>query len=342
MTVSVIGIDLAKNTFSLCFLNSRGKVLSNKKLSRKKLIHFLHNSPKAFIGMEACGGAHYWARMATKAGHSVKMIHPKFVKPFVKTNKNDGVDSQAIAEAAVRESVPSIPIKQTWQQDILVLHRIKERLVKNRIALSNEARGFLLEFGVTIPLGKAAFRSKALGLINSSDSGLSELFILELKELLNEFDDIQNRITQVKNKIFGISKSNDKCKKLEKLPGVGPMISTAIVASAGNGTNFKNGRHFAAWMGLVPKHSGTGGRTRTGGVSKRGDRYLRKLLVQGAQTVINWSSKNDNPQRRWINEKLRSKQRNKVAIAVANKNARILWKLLSSNEEYNCSLAYTA
>ena len=340
MNRSVIGIDLAKNSFSVCSLNQRGKVLFSKTFSRHRLSVFLKTTEKTFVAMEACGGAHHWARMAKEAGHEVKMMNPKFVKPFVKSNKNDDADAQAIAEAAIRESIPRVPVKEMWQQDILVLHRVKERLTKNKVALSNEIRGFLLEFGITIPIGTASFRKKISQILGDDSENLSQMFKDELQELVDEFDSMLDRLAQAKTKIKTVSKTNEVCQKLEKVPGVGPMISTALVAAVGDATNYKNGRHMAAWIGLVPRHSGTGGKNRISGISKRGDRYLRCLLIQGAQTVINWAGRDDNPQRNWINKKLSSKERNKVAVAVANKNARILWKLLATDAEFDQSLAY--
>ena len=339
---SIIGIDLAKNTFSVCALNSRGKVLYNKKFSRKKLAIFIKTTEVSFIAMEACGGAHHWARMAETAGHKVKMIHPKYVKPFVKTNKSDETDAHAICEAALRESIVSVPIKQIWAQDVLVLHRVKTRLTKNRVALSNEIRGFLLEYGVSIPIGTSQFKKKVAIILGENPDNLTQLFLGELRDLIVEFDEIQEKLLIVKTKILEFAKSHEICKKLQKIPGVGPMISTAIVAAAGSGSNFSNGRHFAAWLGLVPKHTGTGGKTKTTSISKRGDKYIRSILIQGAHTVVNWAKKNDTPQRKWVNEKLRSKHRNNVAVAIANKNARIIWKILVTGEDYNQSIAYCA
>ena len=176
MKSSVVGIDLAKNVFSVCALNHKGKVLSKRNISRAKLAKFIQTTEKTLIAMKACGGAHHWARIANEAGHEVKMIHPKLVKPFVQNNKSEENDAQAIGEAAVRESIPSVPIKQKWQQDILVLHRVKERLTKNRIALSNEIRGFLYEFGITIPLGTCGFRKKTAEILADDSFALSKMF----------------------------------------------------------------------------------------------------------------------------------------------------------------------
>ncbi len=342
MNITVIGIDLAKNTFSLCGLNQNGKVILKKRLTRYKLSIFLRTQKKCLIGIEACGGAHHWARTALNCGHKVKMMHPKYVKPFVKSNKNDDSDALGIAEAALRENIPSVPVKQKWQQDILSLHRIKERLLANRIALSNEARGLLLEYGVTIPQGSANFKAKMALVIDDPDQELSQLLKDQLFELMDEYRDIEKRLEKIKKIIEKISKESEICKKLEKIPGVGPMGSTAIVATAGNGHDFKNGRHFAAWLGLVPKHSGTGGTTKVHGISKRGDRYLRKLMIQGAHAVVRWAEKTESNRSQWIAEKLKNKHKNKVAVAIANKNARIIWTVLSSGEEYNDKIAYAA
>lgn len=340
MSTSLVGIDLAKNNNSVCSLNPKGKVISIKKLSRYKLAHFIQNHKPTLIAMEACGGAHYWARMAKEAGHRVKMMHPSYVKPFVKTNKNDSSDAHAIAEAALRDSIPCVPIKESWQQDILALHRIKERLTRNKTGLSNEVRGLLYEYGITLPKGTTSFKKKVYLLLDSDNESLSPILREQIALLIQEYKEIEAKLENIRGKIATISKQNETCKKLEKLPGIGPMTATAIVAAMGNGNVFKNGRHFAAWLGLVPKHFGTGGKIKIIGISKRGDRYIRKLLIQGAHAVLRWVEKKESPMHSWLKKLLQNKNKNKAAVALANKNARIIWKLVTGDEEFNISKAY--
>jgi len=330
----VIGIDLAKNTFSICALDNRGNPVKQTTFSRKKLTEFISTTEKCLIAIEACGGAHYWARIAKASGHEVKMMSPQYVKPFVKSNKNDVNDAFAIAEAALRPSIPSVPIKCLWQQDVLAMHRFKERLVKNKTELTNQTRGLLMEYGIVFRQGDAALCEKVAELIAPKCEDLSPMMKTTLADLREELSCIQERLQIVKHRITQLSKSDDRCRRILKIPGIGPITATALVASIGNGADFKNGRHVAAWLGLVPKHSGTGGVVRIRGISKRGDKYLRKLLIQGAHTVVRWSKLKDSPEHQWLRKKYSNSHPNFAAVALANKMARMVWIVLSGKEEF--------
>lgn len=332
--VNVIGIDLSKKVFQVHASDASGKVILRKSLSRKGLLEYLSNMPPCTVAMEACGSSHYWGRTAKKMGHTPRLISPQFVTPYVKSNKNDRIDSEAIVEAQSRPSMRYVPVKETWQQDILMVHRIRERLVKSRTALMNEIRGLLSEYGIVIPRGRPALRKKTQELMGENDAFLSPTVKGMMVELYEELGEIEKRILSYEAKIIEISNTNDNCRRLETIPGIGPTTSTALVASVGDPKLFKNGRQMSAWLGLVPKQSGTGGKTKLFGISKRGDKYLRKLLVHGARTVLRHLGQKTDRRSRWLIEKSKTIGFNKTCVALANKNARTAWALLNYKTEY--------
>lgn len=329
--VTTLGIDLAKNSFQLHGVNAEGKIVLRKKVSRSQLSIIIANLPECLIGMEACSGANFWAREFLTYGHKVKLISPQFVKPYVKSNKNDANDAEAICEAVSRPSMRFVPIKTLEQQDIQSIHRIRSRLVKEKTALMNSLRGLLHEYGVSIPQGVSSLRKKLIELSETEITATTSFFCNDLyEEILQK----EEQIKRYDRKIEEIFNANEICKKIESVPGVGKQTATIIFTAIGNGVEFKNGREFAAYLGLVPKQSSTGGKTRLLGISKRGDKYIRSLLVHGARSVVLHSSKKEDERSLWVQKLKEKKGLNKTTVAIANRNARIIWAIINSNSSY--------
>jgi len=338
MNTKVLGIDIAKNTFQLHGVDDAGRAVLKKRLSRNKLAAYVANLPQCTIVMESCGGANYWARVFQRSDHLVKLISPQFVKPFVKTNKNDANDAEAIVEAASRPSMHFVPIKQIEQQDIQSIHRIRTRIVKNRTALINEIRGLCLEYGVILSSGAARVKASLCAVIADSDNELTPSSREWLQDLYDELVDVGFRSKKLDNKIRQLCRQNEHCQRILKIPGVGELTATAIVAAVPNPRAFRNGRHMAAWLGLVPRQSSSGDKQILLGISKRGDRYLRTLLIHGARAVLSHCKDSSNDYTRWVARKRATLSHNKAAVALANKNARIIWSLLNTGENFTLPL----
>lgn len=323
--VSVLGIDLAKSVFQLHGVDERGVCVLKKKLSRVKFTEFMSNFPVCSVAMEATGGSHYWARKFRDMGHNVHLISPQFVKPFLKSNKNDANDAEAICEAVQRPSMRFVAIKSAEQQDQLLVHRIRQRLVRNRTALCNEIRGLLLEYGITLKVGITQVRKQLPILLEDSETRLSSLAKEQFSALYEELLNLIKEIEKYELKIEQASKS-EVSQQLMEISGIGPMTATAIEAYIGDAKVFKNGRELSAYFGLVPKQNSSGGKTKLGGISKRGDRYIRTLLVHGARCVVqNVDRIKDEKKKEWIKSLLERRGYNKTIVAVANKNARYAW-----------------
>jgi transposase len=333
--VSTIGIDLAKNIFQLHGADSKGKTVFKKKLTRKKVIPFLVNLEPCLVGIEACGGSNYWAREITKLGHDVKIISPKFVKPYVKNDKTDENDAEAICEAVTRPNMRFVPMKAARQQDLKNIHRIRERLVRSRTALINECRGLLYEYGIIIPTGRHNFKKEVPLIIADPDNELSMMSREIFQSLYTEYLELEERVEFYEEKIKLVHKNDPNAKRLTTIPGVGLLGATAIIASVGDPHVFKSGREFAAWLGLVPRQHSSGGKQRNYGISKRGDAYIRKLLIHGARASLRWVDKAEPGKRKeWLDNLSARKGKNLTAVALANKNARIVWALLAKEENY--------
>ena len=332
--MSVLGIDIAKRVFHAVGMDERGKIVLRKRLSRHDLIPFLAKLPPVLIGMEACGGAHYWARRFREHGHEVKLMAPQFVKPYVKSNKNDSRDAEAIAEAMTRPTMRFVPTKEVDQQDLQALHRVRERLIGARTALVNEVHGLLHEYGIVIPKGVAKFRQAVVGKLESEQDKLTPLSQEMFWKLIDEFAALEKQLASYQEKLEALAQSHPECQRLMTIPGIGPFTATALVAAVSDASAFKNGRQFAAWLGLVPRQHSTGGKERLLGISKRGDSYLRKLLVHGARTTIRWVGCKTDRRSQWIRHLVERRGKNRTAVAVANKNARIVWALLTSHQDY--------
>ncbi len=334
--VNMIGIDLAKNIFQLHCSDLSGKMLWKKKIKREQLKQTMANTPKCIVVMESCGGSHYWARKFIEMGHDAKLIAPKFVKPFVKTNKNDANDAEAIVEAAMRPNMRFVAVKTIIQQETLCFHRIRERLVKNRTALANEIRGLLTEFGVVFPQGISKVREFLPTLTEDATNELSDFARQIFQDLYQEFCWLDKNVKKIESQIEQLAKGSEACKKIMKIPGIGPLTATAIVATVGNPHLFKNGRHLSVYFGLVPRQHSSGGKENLLGISKRGDVYVRKLLIHGARAVMLRlrTSTSTTKQTEWL-KKLNARQGfNKCCVALANKNARVVWRLLATEDVY--------
>jgi transposase len=337
MEISTLGIDLSKTTFHVIGLNAQGKIVLRKKFSRKQLLVFTANRQQMLIGMEACGGAHYLARALREQGHDVRLMPAQYVKPYVKTNKNDYLDAEAIAEAVQRPTMRFVPIKTDEQLDLQALHRVRDRWVARRTAVMNQMRGFLLERGITMRKGPSHLAAQLqiiFGEGNCSFSGRTQGLLLELK---HEWDELERRIEEASAELQRLAKQDDACSRLMEIPGIGPLVSTALVASVGNAITFRKGRDLAAWLGLVPRQHSTGGRPKLLGISKRGNEYLRRMLLHGARSVMMQVERNSSALGVWITNLSKRKHHNVTAVALANKMARIAWAMLTRGSHYSAS-----
>ncbi len=343
MNITTIGIDIAKRFFQIHGINANGKTVLRKKLIRDQVLNFMSNLPKCLVGIEACGGSNYWAREITKLGHKVNLIAPQFVKPYVKTNKNDRADAEAICEAVSRPNMRFVTVKSTTQQDILSLHRVRERLVKNRTALANEIRGLLLEFGYIIPQGIHKITTKLTEILDQGS--LTQISHQTFSDLKEEFIENDKKIKDIEKRLKEIANNLNMYQKLKSVPGLGLITATALIASLGNVTNFKNGRQLSAWLGLVPKQHSSGGKEQLLGISKRGDVYLRTLLIQGARSLLNAKFRYTTEEQRsnkdfskftaWMLILAEKRGHNRTVVAIANKLARVVFALLSNNYDYD-------
>jgi transposase len=332
--VSVIGLDIAKNVFQVHGVDGSGKTVLRKRLRRAQLAEFFHQLPECLIGIEATRSAHYWARRLTAMGHKVRLIAPQFVKPYLKSQKNDANDAEAICEAVSRPNMRFVPAKTIEQQDMQALHRVRSRLIGSRTQLGNQIRGLLAEYGIIIPLHLSHLRKALPEIIEDADTHLSEFGRNLVARLGEELRALDERIEAADDQIQRLYRSNALCQKIAAIEGVGPVIATAVVASIADGRAFQNGRQFAAWVGLVPRQHSSGDKQRLLGITKRGDPYLRMLLIHGARSVVYRSTHKTDSRSRWISDKQQRLGTAKACVALANKNARVLWAVLAHEEPY--------
>ena len=334
MNIKRIGLDIAKQVFQIHGVDRFEKVLVRKQLRRAQVLDYFKGIAPCLIGIEACGSSHYWARELSQLGHHVKLIPAQFVKPFVKGGKNDANDAEAICEAVGRPSMRFVAIKSVEQQVMQAEHRIRTRLIRARTALSNEIRGLLSEFGIAIGLGITQIRKALPMLLEDKETRLSARFKLLLSELAEELRQIDTHINEHEERLKAAAKEDDRIKRLLAIEGIGPISASALVAAVGDATQFANGRDMAAWLGLVPSQHSSGGKERLGHISKRGDTYLRTLLIHGARSVINHCEGKEDRRSQWVNQLSKRRNRNIATVALANKNARIAWAVLSRRETY--------
>jgi transposase len=330
----VLGIDIAKQIVHVVGMDGTGTIVLRKRIPRGALRPFMAQLSPVVIGMEACGGAQYWARRFREHGHTVKLMAPQFVKPYVKSNKHDMADAEAIGEAVTRPTMRFVPIKEVAQQDLQALHRIRERLMNARTALVHEIRGLLSEYGMVLPQSVATYRPWIVEKLEDDQAELTALRTEVFWHLYDEFLALETRLASDDEKLATMGQAHPACQRLQTIPGIGPLSATALIAATGDVTQFKRGRRLAAWLGLVPREHSTGGKPRLLGISKRGDRYLRKLLVHGARATLRWVDTKCDDRSRWLRALIARRGKNRAAVALANKNARIVWALLAHNQEY--------
>jgi transposase len=331
MALELLAIDLGKRSFHLYGIDSDGVILS-RKVSRTKLAEAVGELAPKVIAMEACASAHYWARCWLAAGRQVRLTNPRFVKPFVKGSKNDAADAEAIFEAAMRPRMRFVPVKSLDQQDQQSLHRARDRLICQRTALINHTRGLLAEYRIVLPQGPWRFTSQAPAAI--ADADLSELARAIFGELLEQLSDRDRRIKKLDARMVSLCRTNPTCRRLAKLPGVGPVVATAIVAAVNDGRQFRSGREMAAWIGLVPRQYTTGGKPRLGGIGRRANHYLRRQMIHGARAVVSRLPKHADRRATWLQALVARRGFNRTIVALATKTARIAWALLTRQEAY--------
>jgi transposase len=341
--VVTMGIDLAKRSFHVFGVDASGKPVLSKKLSRARLSAFMANLPACTVAMEACGSAHHWARLFRRFGHEVRLIAPQFVKPFVKSNKNDAADAEAICEAAQRPNMRFVAVKTIEQQDIQAMHRMRSLAVERRTAQVNQVRGLLLEYGIEIPQGRAVLMRRLPEILEDAENGLSERLRAELNGLREELRHLDGRVAHYDAQLEAIAQSEAGAQRLMTIPGIGPLVATALLAAVGEDIAlFRNGRGLAAWLGLVPRQHSTGGRERLLGISKRGDVYVRQLLIHGARAALRWVERKEDATSRWAAALKRRRHPNVAIVAMANKMARVAYGVLRSGQPYDAGRAALA
>ena len=334
MEIHAMGIDLGKVLFHLVGVDSCGTVVVRKRCSRSQLLAYTANVRVQRIGMEACSGSHFLGRALREQGHDVRLMPAQYVKPYVKTNKSDYIDAEAIAEAVQRPAMRFVPIKTEEQLDLQAVHRVRERWVMRRTAVVNQIRGLLLERGLTLPKGRSHVDHALPGILADATLRLSDSFRVLLAQLGLELDQLTARIEQMDAVIHHVATENEACRRLTAIPGVGPVTATALVAAIGNGSGFRRGRDLAAWVGMVPREYSTGGKQKLLGISKRGNVYLRRLFVQGARTVMQYRTKQPPGLRCWLDQLMARTHQNVAIVALANKLVRMAWAVLCKNETY--------
>lgn len=337
--VSTVGLDIAKHVFQIHGVDASGLVVLRRKLRRDDVADFFRVLPPCLIGIEACATAHHWARVLTALGHEVRLMPASYVKPYVKRQKNDATDAEAICEAVTRPTMRFVPVKSQEQQSVLMLHRVRELLIRQRTMLVNALRGHLAEFGVVTRQGIVGV-STLIALVEDQDADLlPPLAQAALRPIVGQLREVHEKVSEMDRQIHAWHRSNELSRRLETIPGIGPITASAIAATVSDATLFKSGRQLAAWIGLVPRQNSSGGKDRLGRISKQGDPYLRRLLVVGAHAVLRFSATSKVASTRWAAELLAKKPYNVVAVALANKMARIAWALIASGRRFEGSAA---
>jgi transposase len=334
MKITTIGIDLAKMLLQVHGVDKHGKAALRKQLKRKDVVSFFANLQPCLIGMEACGSAHYWARKLSELGHTVRLMAPQFVKPYLKTNKSDRNDAEAICEAVGRPNMRFVAVKTAPMQAVLALHRARQGFVKARTAQANQIRGLLAEFGIVIAKGIGHISERLPEILEDGENGLPGMMRELLQRLGEHLQDLDQQVGELERQIMLWHRENEPSRKLEAIAGIGPLTASALVATVGDAKSFKNARQVPAWLGMVPRHQGTGGNVKLGGISKRGDVYLRTLLIHGARSVIAHIERKSDHADEWLKKLLARRNKNVAAVALAAKNARIAWALLVHQRSY--------
>jgi transposase len=334
MEITTVGVDLAKNVFQVHGVDQRGKAVLRKQLRREQMVEFFAKLSPCLVGMEACGSAHHWARVLQGQGHTVRVIASQFVKPYVKSNKNDAADAEAICEAVARPNMRFVPVKSVEQQAVLAVHRARQGFVKARTAQANQIRGLLAEFGLVIPRGLWHIHQRVPALLERAADALPLTFRHLIERLLGQLKELDRQVAELEAQIQAWHRSSELSRRLEQIPGIGPLTASALVASIADARSFDSGRQLAAWLGLVPRQSSSGGKPLLLGMSKRGDVYLRTLLIHGARSAILAAQRKATTADTWLGRLLRRRHPNVAAVALANKNARTVWALLAHDREF--------
>jgi transposase len=340
--ITTIGMDLAKQVNHIVGVNAAHREVLKKKLRRKQVLEFFANLPPCTVAMEACAGAHEWARQLELLGHRVLLIPPNLVKGYLQGNKNDYNDARALIEASRRPKLRPVPVKTREQQDLQALHRIRKRQISARTALSNQIRGLLAEYGLVLPKGLATLRRRLPEILEDAENELSDLFRRLLNQCLQQLKAMDEQIEFYSGMIHEQSAQSEPQQQLKRLAGFGPIVASAFHGKVGDGSGFQRGRDVSAAIGLVPGQHSTGDKPRLLGISKRGDRYLRTLLIHGARAVINRADGKDDPQSRWIQRLVARRGKNKATVALANKMARVGWAVLRNGTDYDPAKAFAA
>lgn len=339
MNVTTIGLDIAKNVFHLVGTDAKGQEVLKKRLRRAQVVSFFANLPRCVIGLEACGGAHYWGRELRKLGHEVRLINARHVEAFRRAQKNDYNDARAIAEAVVQPRMRFVPVKHEAQQELQALHRVRKGLKQERTRWMNRARGLLAEYGVVMGKGVSVFRRRVPAVVSTGDNGLSASFRELLHGIYERVCALDEELRVCDRRVKAASQANETCQRLDEIPGIGEVVATGLVAAVGNGRQFRRGRDLSASLGVVPRQHTTGGQVRLLGISKRGDRYLRTQLIHGARAVVHYAHRKDDPLSQWVERIRQQRGTNVAAVALANKLLRIAWVILARGERYNPRLA---
>ena len=340
MTVTTIGLDVAKHMFRVHGADAEGRPVIRRKLRRNQVLTFFAGLEPCLVGMEACASAHYWARELIKLGHEVRLIPPRYVRPFVRTNKNDAADAEAICEAVTRPTMRFAPVKGIEQQAVLALHRARELLVRQRTMLINAIRGHRAEFGVVVAPGPAKVRPPLAIIAEPDDACLTAPVRRALALPAEQPAAVEERLRALEVELLAWHRGNEASRRLATIPGIGPGTATALVATIGDAGRFRSGRQFAAWVGLAPRQRSSGGKERLGGISKRGDACLRRLLIHGARTVLRWRRARPETRSAWLDGLLSRRPVNVVTTAMASKAARTVWAMLTSGETYHRSMPH--
>jgi transposase len=342
MQIAVLGIDLGKNICSAAGLDGAGHVVLRRRMHRDNVVRLASELPTCVVAMEACCGAHHLGRLLNGMGHQVRLMSPEYVRPYVKAHKNDDRDAEAIAEAATRPTMRFVELKSAEQLDMQSLHRVRDRLVGERTALINQVRALLMERGIVAPQGRRKFEQQLAVILESNDVRLSPRIQSLIVDMRAEWTALDRRITAFDDEFASQAKSDDVARRLASIPGIGVLNATALAAAVGNAATFARGRDLAAWLGLVPRQMTTGGRPHLLGISKRGNKYLRKLLVHGARAALPSLSASATPLGRWLSSLSQRAHRNTVTVALANKLARIVWAVLRHGGTYNATAVTVA
>jgi transposase len=335
MKLKRVGVDLAKRVYQVHGVDEAEQVVVRKTLTRQQFRRFMAQVEPSLVGMEACGSSHYWARELAKMGHTVRLMAPQFVKPYVKRNKNDARDAEAICEALSRPTMRYVTVKSAEQQAMQSVHRVRQRVVKSRTALVNELHGLLGEFGIVIaPLGVASMRRALPRILEDAENGLPGVMRELVHGLYEELCRVSERMAHLDGQLKQHGQSDERVRRIQQVEGIGPVGASAAVAQVGDARQFLKGRDFASWLGIVPRQHASGGKERLGAISKRGDAYLRTLLIHGARAVVNASVGKTDRRSLWIAALVKRRNKNVATVALANKNARIVWAMLVRGENY--------